>query len=76
MNILNKGFQPFAESGFATIYTKVLTGKITREREKKIINWIDAVNKKTKHVCYGFLYKANGFKSYHINIEVLDSNEL
>lgn len=76
MNILNKGFQQFAENGSVTIYTKVLTGKLTPEREKLICSWIDSVNKKTDHICYGFLYMANGCKEYHINIEVLNSNEL
>jgi hypothetical protein len=76
MNILNKGFQPITENGSVTIYTKVLTGKLTPKREQFICNWIDAVNKKTDHVCYGFLYIAKGCKEYHINIEVLSSNEL
>jgi hypothetical protein len=76
MNILNKGFQPFTENGNVTIYTKVLTGKLTPQREKFICNWIDAVNKKTKHVCYGFFYMDKWVKEYNINIEVLNSNEL
>jgi len=76
MNILNKGFKPFAENGSVTIYTKVLNGKITPEREKRINNWIDALNKKTEHVCYGLFYMDKWVKEYHINIEVLNSNEL
>jgi hypothetical protein len=76
MNILNKGFEPFTENGSVTTYTKVLTGKLTPQREQFICNWIDAVNKKTDHVCYGFFYMGKGVKEYHINIEVLNSNEL
>ena len=70
MNILNKGFQQFAENGNVTIYTKILTGKLTPLRERFICCWIDSVNKKTEYICYGFLYIEKGFKSYHINIEV------
>ena len=70
MNILNKGFQQFAENGNVTIYTKILTGKLTPVRERFICSWIDSVNKKTEYICYGFLYIEKGLKSYHINIEV------
>ena len=70
MNILNKGFQQFAENGNVTIYTKILTGKLTPVRERFICSWIDSVNKKTEYICYGFLYIEKGFKSYHINIQV------
>jgi hypothetical protein len=82
MNILNKGFEPFTENGSVTTYTKVLTGKLTPQRIQFICNWIDAVNKKTEHVCYGWgevHYSANynaQRNEYHINIEVLNSNEL
>ena len=82
MNILNKGFQQFAENGSVTIYTKVLTGKITPKRLQFITNWIDSVNKKTQHICYGWgeIYYLENYTAqkneYHINIEVLNSNEL
>jgi hypothetical protein len=80
MNILNKGFHPFAENGNVTIYTKVLTGDITEKRLRIIQRWIETVNKKTKHICYGWLdanqWLNNSLCEYHINIEVLNSNEI
>ena len=76
MNILNKGFVPFYENGNALIYNKVLTGNFTAKRLNSIENWIDYVNKKTKHICYGFFYTTKGVKYYNINIEVFNSDNL
>lgn len=76
MNILNKGFQPFYENGNAVIYNKLLIGNFTAKRLNIIDNWIDSVNKKTNHICYGFFYMGKGEKYYQISIEVLNSNEL
>ena len=78
MNILNKGFKPFAEQGNVIIYTKTITGNITEQRLRIIQRWIEKVNKKTKHICYGWLdfnqWLNNPLCEYHINIEILNND--
>lgn len=77
MNILNKGFKPFAEQGNVIIYTKTITGKLTQKREQIITNWIDNINKKTNYICYGWK-SLNWDKliknEYHIYIEILNND--
>lgn len=81
MNILNKGFKPFNEQSNVIIYNKVIVGNLTHKRLQWIFNWIENVNKKTEHICYGWGENYNDYKgtitcTYHINIEVLNTNEL
>lgn len=81
MNILNKGFKPFNEQSNVIIYNKVIEGNLTLKRLQLIFNWIENVNKKTEHICYGWgvsYHNNNGTfrNTYNINIEVLNPNEL